>query len=197
MPHCYAHPTLYSTQQLVVPVKNYISNGDWKSEMKKRSAYVDARFWKLKLTNGLSELLQLVDGIWKSVLNKNANANWNAELKLQFQKKFLQTGKSFFSQKTRTSRFGTKQVEKVYRRTPPYLTYIGDSIDQGATRLGGVIDQYICLQMGAPLFLLALLSIQTQEVCKAFLFKSKVYLQKNCWSHSRFIFSSQLFTFVV
>ena len=32
--------------------------------------------------------------------------------------------------------------------------------------------------MGAPLFLLALLSTQTQEVCKAFLFKSKVYLQK-------------------
>ena len=32
--------------------------------------------------------------------------------------------------------------------------------------------------MGAPLFLLALSSTQTQEVCKAFLFKSKVYLQK-------------------
>jgi len=32
----------------------------------------------------------------------------------------------------------------------------------------GVIDQYICLQMGVPLFLLALLSTQTQEVCNSF-----------------------------
>jgi len=32
----------------------------------------------------------------------------------------------------------------------------------------GVIDHYICLQMGAPLFLLALLSTQTQEVCNSF-----------------------------
>ena len=32
--------------------------------------------------------------------------------------------------------------------------------------------------MGAPLFLLALSSTQTQEVCKAFFFKSKLYQHK-------------------
>ena len=51
----------------------------------------------------------------------------------------------------------------MYKRTPPYLTYTGDAIDQGAMRLG-VIDQCICLQMGAPLFLLALLLTRTSEV---------------------------------
>ena len=30
------------------------------------------------------------------------------------------------------------QVKKGIQRTPPYLTYIRDSIDQGATRLGGL-----------------------------------------------------------
>jgi len=29
MPHCYAHPTLYSTQQLVVPVSFTFLKGDW------------------------------------------------------------------------------------------------------------------------------------------------------------------------
>jgi len=62
-----------------------------------------------------------------------------AELQLQFQKKFLQTGKNLFLAKRQgQADLGQKQVEKVYRRTPPYLTYIGDSIDQGATRLGGL-----------------------------------------------------------
>ena len=104
----------------------------------------------------------------------------------------MQTGKSFFSQKTRTSRFGTKQVEKVYRRIPPYLTYIGDSIDQGATRLG-VIDQYIGLQMGAPLFLLALLSTQAQGVCKAFFYKKQNAATKKLLKMFQ-IYSSQPFT---
>ena len=30
------------------------------------------------------------------------------------------------------------KLKKLYKRTPPYLTYIGDSFDQGATRLGGL-----------------------------------------------------------
>ena len=57
------------------------------------------------------------------------------EFRLQFQ--------SFFCPKRQDNSVATKrqrriQVEKVYKRTPPYLTYIGDSIDQGATRLGGL-----------------------------------------------------------
>ena len=31
-----------------------------------------------------------------------------------------------------------RKVEKVYMRISPYLTYVGDSIDQGATWLGGL-----------------------------------------------------------
>ena len=60
----------------------------------------------------------------------------------------------------------------------------------------GVIDQYICLQMGAPLFLLALLSTQTQEVCNGFSLKKQIVSTKKCWRRSRFI-HKQLFTFVV
>ena len=82
----------------------------------------------------------------------------------------MQTGKDFLA-KDKDKQNWDEKVEKVYRRTPPYLTYIGDSIDQGATRLG-VIDQCICLQMGAPLFLLALLSTQTYEFVKLFVVKS-------------------------
>jgi len=62
-----------------------------------------------------------------------------AELQLQFQKSFCKTGKNLFLAKDKDKQiWDKKQVEKVYRRTPPYLTYIGDSIDQGATRLGGL-----------------------------------------------------------
>ena len=35
MPHCYAHPTLYSTQQLVVPVKFTFLKKTENSETKK------------------------------------------------------------------------------------------------------------------------------------------------------------------
>ena len=44
-------------------------------------------FENLKLTNGLAELLQLVDGIWKSVLNENADANWKGYSRRKKQKK--------------------------------------------------------------------------------------------------------------
>ena len=42
--------------------------------------------------------------------------------------------KEIFSQAKDTQQ--ERKVEKVYRRIPPYLTYVGDSIDQAATRLG-------------------------------------------------------------
>ena len=62
--------------------------------------------------------------------------------------KFLRNRESF-SRKTKDTQKGRK-VEKVYRRTPPYLTYIGDSIDQGAMRLGGYRSVYMFADGGSP-----------------------------------------------
>ena len=50
---------------------------------------------------------------------------WPQNYNFSSKKSFLHQKKVCFSQKTRTSRLGTKQVEKVYRRIPPHLTYIG------------------------------------------------------------------------
>jgi len=51
--------------------------------------------------------------------------------------KFFAIQKRKFSRRQKTYNRNAK-VEKVYKRIPPYLTYIGDAIDQGATRLGGL-----------------------------------------------------------
>ena len=71
------------------------------------------------------------------------------EFRLQFQ--------SFFAQRDEKKSEATKHYKedtsrKGIQRTPPYLTYIGDSIDQGATRLGGLyINIYVC-RWGLPFF---------------------------------------------
>ena len=97
----------------------------------------------------LTDVAEQIKPVYK--INCSRKKNFDRRITTSIPKKvFCKTGKSCFSQKTRTSRFGTKQVEKVYRRTPPYLTYIGDSIDQGATRLGGFsISIYVC-RWGLP-----------------------------------------------
>ena len=66
MPHCYAHPTLYSTQQLVVPVIFTFLKKTENSETKKNICIrEDARhYFFLKWTNRIAELLQLVDAIF-------------------------------------------------------------------------------------------------------------------------------------
>ena len=51
-------------------------------------------------------------------------------------KVFCDSEKKVFSQAKDIQQ--ERKVEKVYRRIPPHLAYIGDSIDQGATRLGGL-----------------------------------------------------------
>ena len=55
---------------------------------------------------------------------------WFPEFRLQSQS-FFCTNISWFCQQQNV------KDTKVYKRPPPYLTHIGDSIDQGATRLGG------------------------------------------------------------
>ena len=54
-----------------------------------------------------------------------------------------------------TKRYKEDTSRKGIQRTPPYLTYIGRFYRPGSYALRGVIDHNICLQMGAPLFLLA------------------------------------------
>ena len=65
-------------------------------------------------------------------------------------KVFANREKPFSRKRQGQADLGQKQVEKVYRRIPPYLTYIGDSIDQGATRLGGYRSVYMFADGGSP-----------------------------------------------
>ena len=77
MPHCYAHPTLQSTQQLVVPVKFTFLKKTENSETKENICICeDARHYFLKWTNRIAGLLQLVDAIFQLMFNVNADVNW-------------------------------------------------------------------------------------------------------------------------
>ena len=61
-------------------------------------------------------------------------------------KVFLHTETKVESNKTLQGRHSRKGIQ----RTPPYLTYIRDSIDQGATRLGGYRSIYMFADGGSP-----------------------------------------------
>ena len=143
----------------------------------------------------LTDVAEQIKPVYKT--NCSRKKNFDRRIQTSVPKKvFFQKGK-FFSQKIKTSRFGTKQVEKVYRRTPPYLACIGDSIDQGGSYAPrGVIDQYICLQMGAPFFSLLYYRHKLKKFVKLFSVKAnRIYIKKLPKTFQ--ICSSQLFTFVV
>ena len=87
----------------------------------------------------------------KPVYNTNCSQKNNLKSRIQTSvPKFFaaQEKKEFFSLAKDTQQ--ERKVEKVYRRIPPYLTYIGDSIDQGATRLGGYRSVYMFADGGSP-----------------------------------------------
>ena len=84
----------------------------------------------------MTDVAEQIKPVYKT--NCSRKKNFDRRIQTSVPKKVFCKREKVFSQKTRASRFGTKQVEKVYTKTPPYLTYIGDSIDQGATRLGGL-----------------------------------------------------------
>ena len=74
----------------------------------------------------------------KPVYNTNCSLKNNLKTRIQSSvPKFFAIQKRKFSRRQKTYNRNAK-VEKVYKRIPPYLTYIGDAIDQGATRLGGL-----------------------------------------------------------
>ena len=74
----------------------------------------------------------------KPVYNTNCSQKNNLKTRIQTSvPKFFAIQKRKFSRRQKTYNRNAK-VEKVYKRIPPYLTYIGNAIDQGATRLGGL-----------------------------------------------------------
>ena len=88
-----------------------------------------------------NHIRQMLQNIKSQYISKNCSTNCSKKNNLSYR---IQTSvpKFFFAQRDDQSlqqRNTTRtQVKKGIQRTPPYLTYIRDSIDQGATRLGGL-----------------------------------------------------------
>ena len=79
----------------------------------------------------------------KPVYNSNVQF-WIPEFNVSSKKSFLANRERCPSHKQKD------RNEKVQKRIPPYLTYIGDTIDQGATRLGGYRSVYMFTDGGSP-----------------------------------------------
>ena len=143
----------------------------------------------------LTDVAEQIKPVYKTNCSRKKNFDRRTPTSVP-KKVFANREKPFSRKKTRTSRFGTKTSWKGIQENTSLSNIYWRFYWPGSYAPRGVMDHYICLQMGAPLFLLALLSIQTQEVCKAFLCKSKSYLHKKMLKTFQ-IYSSLLFTFVV
>ena len=87
--------------------------------------------------NVINHVRQMLQKIKSQYISKNCSKKNNLSYRIQT------SVRKFFCPKRRKESTATKhsrrtQVKKGIQRTPPYLTYIRDSIDQGATRLGGL-----------------------------------------------------------
>ena len=136
----------------------------------------------------LTDVAEQIKPVYKT--NCSRKKNFDRRTPTSVPKKFLQTGKNIFSQKDKDKdkQNKLKGIQENTSLSNIYWRFYWP----GSYAPRGVIDQYICLQMGAPLFLLALLSTQTQEVCKAFLVKKQsVSTKKLLTTFQIFIFSSQ------
>ena len=71
-------------------------------------------------------------GIQDECSEKNNSEFQNSDFSSK--ESFLANRRSCPSQKQKDR----NKTENVYKRIPPHLTYIGDTIDQGVTRLGGL-----------------------------------------------------------
>jgi hypothetical protein len=85
----------------------------------------------------LTDVAEQIKPVYKTNCSRKKNFDRRTPTSVP-KKVFANREKPFSRKRQGQADLGQKQVEKVYRRTPPYLTYIGDSIDQGATRLGGL-----------------------------------------------------------
>ena len=76
-----------------------------------------------------NQIGQMLQKKKKLVYNTNCSQKNNLKSRIQTSvPKFFAIQKKKFSRRQKTQQ--ERKVEKVYRRIPPYLTYIGDSIDQ-------------------------------------------------------------------
>ena len=87
-----------------------------------------------------NHIRQMLQNIKSQYISKNCSTNCSKKNNLSYR---IQTSvpKVLLTKETTTvcSNDTTRtQSQKGIQRTPPYLTYIRDSIDQGATRLGGL-----------------------------------------------------------
>ena len=84
-----------------------------------------------------NHIRQMLQNIKSQYIQQNCSKKNNLSYRIQT------SVPKFFCPKRREKSAATKHYKedtsrKGIQRTPPYLTYIGDSIDQGATRLGGL-----------------------------------------------------------
>ena len=85
----------------------------------------------------INHVWQMLQKIKSQYISKNCSKKNNLSYRIQT------SVPKFFCPKRREKSAATKHYKedtsrKGIQRTPPYLTYIRDSIDQGATRLGGL-----------------------------------------------------------
>ena len=97
----------------------------------------------------LTDVAEQIKPVYKTNCSRKKNFDRRTPTSVP-KKVFANREKPFSRKRQGQADLGQKQVEKVYRRTPPYLTYIGDSIDQGATRLGGYRSVYMFADGGSP-----------------------------------------------
>ena len=84
-----------------------------------------------------NHIRQMLQNIKSQYIHQNCSKKNNLIYRIQT------SVPKFFCPKRRKKSAATKRYKedtsrKGIQRTPPYLTCIGDSIDQGATRLGGL-----------------------------------------------------------
>ena len=87
-----------------------------------------------------NHIRQMLQNIKSQYISKNCSTNCSKKNNLSYRiqtsvPKVLLTKETIIVCSNDTTR---TQVKKRIQTTPPYLTYIRDSIDQGATRLGGL-----------------------------------------------------------
>ena len=103
---------------------------------------------------------------------------WPQNSNFSSKKSFCKQGKTFFSQKTRTSRFGTKTSWKGIQENTSLSNIYWRFYWPGSYAPRGVIDQYMCLQMGLPFFSWLYYRHKLMEFVKLFSIKANRIYKK-------------------
>ena len=124
----------------------------------------------------LTDVAEQIKPVYKT--NCSRTKNFDRRTQTSVPKKFLQTGKNFLSQKTRTSRFGTKRSWKGIQENTSLSDIYWRFYWPGSYAPRGVIDQYICLQMGLPFFSWLYYRRKLKEFVKLFSIKANRIYKK-------------------